>query len=36
MRKLEGDVLETGCGVTEDVMGAFRAEPDRPFERMNL
>ena len=35
MKRLEGDALEIGYGVTEDFMRASRAELDRHFERMN-
>lgn len=35
MKKLEGDTLEIGYGVTEDFIDASRAELDRHFERMN-
>lgn len=35
MTKLERDTPEIGYGVTEDFMGASRAELDRYFERMN-
>lgn len=35
MKKLEGDALEIGYGVTEDFVRASRTELDRHFERMN-